>query len=161
MIKGVTHTHLDIIQNLLMSPIHQTSFLVWTFFAISYSKLALASISYNFNNIFLLIIPLQPTSSTSKIAAGKTQNGIYSRHRRPKSCKYDTYRLRSRHSQVEENLFGEPLKNKLMARSRSMEAISQGDNSPPPSEPTLYDRRVTDQRPKHLCPRLSIMKRSI
>ena len=41
-----------------------------------------------------------------------------------------------------------------------MEAISQGDNSPPPSEPTLYDRRVTDQRPKHLCPRLSILKRS-
>ena len=39
-----------------------------------------------------------------------------------------------------------------------MEAISQGDNSPPPSEPTLYDRRVTDQRPKHLCPRLSILK---
>lgn len=67
----------------------------------------------------------QPTSSTAKIAAGKAQNGggIYNRHRRPKSCKYDTYRLRSRYSQVEENLFGEPLKNKLMARSRSMEAL--------------------------------------
>ena len=42
-----------------------------------------------------------------------------------------------------------------------MEAISNGDATPPPSEPTLYDRRVTDQRPKHLCPRLSILKRSI
>ena len=95
----------------------------------------------------------KPTSSTSKIAAGKAQNGIYSRHKRPKSCKYDTYRLRSRHSQVEENLFGEPLKNKLMARSRSMEAISNEDGTSPPVEATLYDRRVTDQRPKHLCPR--------
>ena len=60
--------------------------------------------------------------------------GIYARHRRPKSCKYDTYRLRSRTSVVEENLFGEPLKNRLMmARSRSMEAISQGA-SPPGSD---------------------------
>ena len=42
-----------------------------------------------------------------------------------------------------------------------MEAISNGDATPPPSEPTQYDRRVTDQRPKHLCPRLSILKRSI
>ena len=105
----------------------------------------------------MFLPPLQPTASTAKLGAGKpAQSGIYSRHRRPKSCKYDTYRLRSRHSQVEENLFGEPLKNKLMARSRSMEAISQGDASPPPAEPTSYDRRVTDQRPKHLCPRYEI-----
>ena len=70
-----------------------------------------------------------PTASTAKLGASKPdQTGIYRRHKRPKSCKYDSYRLRSRHSQVEENLFGEPLKNKLMARSRSMEAISQGKN---------------------------------
>ena len=46
---------------------------------------------------------------------------------RPRSCKYDSYRLRSRTSVVDESLFGEPLKNKLiMARSKSMEAISRG-----------------------------------
>lgn len=107
----------------------------------------------------------QPTSSTAKIAAGKAQNGggIYNRHRRPKSCKYDTYRLRSRYSQVEENLFGEPLKNKLMARSRSMEAISQEGNSPPPPPPPKEQgffpgRGVTDHRPKHYCPRNDFKK---
>ena len=53
------------------------------------------------------IFSLQPTSSTAKIAAAKAERGVqssglYSRHRRPKSCKYDTYRLRSRTSVVEE-----------------------------------------------------------
>ena len=46
MIKGVTHAHYDqfgIIQNLQTFPIPQTSFLVETFFAASYSKTALAS----------------------------------------------------------------------------------------------------------------------
>ena len=36
-----------------------------------------------------------------------------------------------------------------------MEAISNEDGTSPPAEATLYDRRVTDQRPKHLCPRCS------
>ena len=60
--------------------------------------------------------------------------GMYVKRRRPKSCKYDTYRLRSRTSVVEENLFGEPLKNRLMmSRSRSMEALEHsrsGESSP-------------------------------
>ena len=81
----------------------------------------------------------QPTASTARLIAARQQRqqladqggggpspptGMYARRRRPKSCKYDTYRLRSRTSVVEENLFGEPLKNRLMSRSRSMEAIS-------------------------------------
>jgi hypothetical protein len=40
MIKGVPNTHLGPIWNLQMYPIPQTSFLVGTFFAVSYSKLA-------------------------------------------------------------------------------------------------------------------------
>lgn len=91
----------------------------------------------------------QPTSSTAKILVAKHQKqmakmnpspsqGLTSTHQaqqplfvpnkrmRPRSCKYDTYRLRSRTSIVEENLFGEPLKNKLiMSRSKSLEAIAQ------------------------------------
>ena len=39
--------------------------------------------------------------------------GLFRRFQLPKSSKYDTYRLRSRTSVVEENLFGEPLKNKV------------------------------------------------
>ena len=119
------------------------------------------------------MLHLQPTSSTARIAASKPQQpqpvgGLYSRHKRPKSCKYDTYRLRSRYSQVEENLFGEPLKNKLMARSRSMEAISQEelpnnaapDAEPPLNQPTLFTRRggVGAQRPKHLCNREDVKR---
>ena len=90
---------------------------------------------------------------------------MYSRHKRPKSCKYDTYRLRSRYSQVEENLFGEPLKNKLMARSRSMETITHEDNvqqSEQPTteqQPTLFTRRVgANHRPKHLCNREDVKR---
>lgn len=101
-----------------------------------------------------------PTSSTAKIAAAKAERGVqssglYSRHRRPKSCKYDTYRLRSRTSVVEENLFGEPLKNKLMARSKSMEAISQEnpEEAKPEAQPTLFTRRGPQHRNKHFCPR--------
>ena len=44
MIKADTHAHLDqfgIIQNLQTSPIPQSSFLAWTFFAAFYSKIAL------------------------------------------------------------------------------------------------------------------------
>ena len=37
------------------------------------------------------------------------------------SCRYDTYRLRSRRSQVDETLFGEPLSRQLLNRSKSME----------------------------------------
>ena len=65
---------------------------------------------------------------------GLGSGGMYVKRRRPKSCKYDTYRLRSRTSVVEENLFGEPLKNRLMmSRSRSMEALEHnrsGESSP-------------------------------
>ena len=85
--------------------------------------------------------------------------GIYAKHKRPKSCKYDTYRLRARTSIVEENLFGEPLKNKLMSRSRSMETISQeGDDggyygdSPqnhPIAQPTLFTKRSTLEQQQH------------
>ena len=71
--------------------------------------------------------------------------GLFRRYRRPKSSKYDTYRLRSRTSVVDENLFGEPLKNKLMSRSRSMEAISMEEDglqqSPMQPQPTLFTRR--------------------
>ena len=112
-------------------------------------------------------IYFQPTSSTARLIAAKQQKkaaqqngddiitGIYAKHKRPKSCKYDTYRRRSRTSIVEENLFGEPLKNKLMSRSRSMETISQepdyvdrgyladdGQN-PPLAQPTLFTKRST------------------
>ena len=70
---------------------------------------------------------------------------------------------------VEENLFGEPLKNKLMARSRSMEAISHGEPSDeaggtggpaagPDSQPTLFTRRGPQHRNKHLCPRDDLKK---
>ena len=60
-------------------------------------------------------------------ASASAPSGMYFRPRRPKSCKYDSYRLRSRTSVVEENLFGEPLKNKLMARSKSMEALAMAN----------------------------------
>ena len=60
---------------------------------------------------------------------------------------------------VEENLFGEPLKNKLMSRSRSMEIISQeGDDggyygdSPqnhPIAQPTLFTKRSTLEQQQH------------
>ena len=76
---------------------------------------------------------------------------------------------------VEENLFGEPLKNKLMARSRSMEAISHGEplddaggNGSGPGgmaggpaesqQPTLFTRRGPQHRNKHLCPRDDLKK---
>ena len=102
----------------------------------------------------------QPTSSTARLIAAKQQKqakngpgpvGIYTRHRRPKSCKYDTYRLRSRTSVVEENLFGEPLKNRLMSRSRSMETISQGnsdgsENGFEIQQPTLFTKRTNPQQ---------------
>ena len=116
---------------------------------------------------------LQPTASTARIAASKPQqqqasgSGLYSRHKRPKSCKYDTYRLRSRYSQVEENLFGEPLKNKLMARSRSMETITHEDNANAvqpeqtvEQQPTLFTRRegANGHRPKHLCNREDVKR---
>ena len=67
---------------------------------------------------------------TSFIFIPSLRNWRLSRyHQRPKSCKYDSYRLRSRTSVVEENLFGEPLKNKLMARSKSMEFLSNEDSA--------------------------------
>ena len=58
---------------------------------------------------------------------------------------------------MDENLFGEPLKNKLMARSRSMETISQeGDDgggyyadSPPMAQPTLFTKRSTLEQQQH------------
>lgn len=97
-------------------------------------------------------------------------SGHFRRYQRPRSSKYDTYRLRARTSVVEENLFGEPLKNKvnmnrrvkqrpelhqkrislkLMSRSRSMEAIVDGlptedsgvGNNESPQQPTLFTRR--------------------
>ena len=81
-----------------------------------------------FSELFLLSQysrnPLSKSRSTSHLSCVKLQ---YNRGRqRPRSCKYDSYRLRSRTSVVDESLFGEPLKNKLiMARSKSMEVISQ------------------------------------
>ena len=112
---------------------------------------------------------LQPTSSTARLLAAKqqkklTQNsdevitGIYTKHKRPKSSKYDTYRLRARTSIVDESLFGEPLKNKLMSRSRSMEAISQeaddgqyyADSAHRPlAQPTLFTRRSTPRQQQY------------
>ena len=55
MIKGVTHAHLGPIgniQNLQTIPIIQTSFLVGTFFAASYSKTALVHILISILYIF-------------------------------------------------------------------------------------------------------------
>ena len=40
--------------------------------------------------------------------------------------RYDTYRLRSRRSQVDETLFGEPLSRQLLNRSKSMEVRLRG-----------------------------------
>ncbi len=98
-----------------------------------------------------ILFSLQPTSSTARLLAKKQrqqeeqrrrqgladlggEDGQFRRHyhrgARPKSCKYDSYRLRSRTSAVDESLFGEPLKNRLMlARSRSMEAIAAAANN--------------------------------
>ena len=77
---------------------------------------------------------LQPTCSTSKLPS-KYQTGtsglFYKRYRRPQSCKYDTYRTRARRSVVDETLFGEPLNKQLLARSKSMEAISSLEDTKP------------------------------
>lgn len=52
----------------------------------------------------------------SKFGAKERGGHLYRRFQRPRSSKYDTYRLRARTSVVEENLFGEPLKNKVCSK---------------------------------------------
>ena len=91
-----------------------------------------------------------PTCSTSKLPS-KYQTGggglFYKRYRRPQSCKYDTYRTRSRRSTVDETLFGEPLSKQLLARSKSMETISSGEDNKKLS-PVRDTKRRGNQRPK-------------
>ena len=91
-----------------------------------------------------------PTCSTSKLPS-KYQTGggglFYKRYRRPQSCKYDTYRTRSRRSTVDETLFGEPLSKQLLARSKSMETISSGEDNKKLS-PVRDTKRRGYQRPK-------------
>ncbi|CAB4060809.1 unnamed protein product [Lepeophtheirus salmonis] len=110
-----------------------------------------------------------PTSSTAKILSklNEKSSSLYTRRRRPKSSKYDSYRLRSRTSNVDENLFGEPLKNKLMSRSRSMEVIDHSNGFPEPHhEDKLFTKRLTPpkigkamERPKTALANMRVHKK--
>jgi hypothetical protein len=75
---------------------------------------------------FWFVVTIEIWQPCFKGGGGGVGAGMFKRFQRPKSSKYDTYRLRSRTSVVEENLFGEPLKNKVRLRHGDLGSFLKG-----------------------------------